>query len=49
MAGRQGRGKRRSKVDREFVSEAEDILERMRDDLARLAEQAGTGSAEPTR
>ncbi|MCP3983923.1 MAG: chemotaxis protein CheA [bacterium] len=35
-----------SKAQREFVSEAEDILERMRDDLSELAEAAG-GGAEP--
>ncbi|MBW2241969.1 MAG: chemotaxis protein CheA [Deltaproteobacteria bacterium] len=39
-----GKGGAGSKAQREFVSEAEDILERMRDDLSELAEseQAGT-------
>ncbi|MDJ0786076.1 MAG: chemotaxis protein CheA [Myxococcota bacterium] len=33
------------KAQREFVSEVEDILERMRDDIARLAEGVGAGAA----
>jgi len=36
----------RDKLQREFVSEAEEILERMRDDLSALAE-AGAGKGEP--
>jgi two-component system chemotaxis sensor kinase CheA len=36
-----------SKADREFICEAEDILERMRDDLSSLAEQAVSGEAQP--
>ncbi len=44
MAARgQGGRSRSAKARREFVSEVEEILERMRDDLARLAEQADAG------
>ena len=39
------RRRRSTKADREFISEAEEILERMRDDLADLNDQRG-GSAE---
>ncbi len=41
-----GKGGAGSKAQREFVSEAEDILERMRDDLSELAEAVET-RAEP--
>jgi len=46
---RSTRGKgRRTKAGREFVSEAEEILERMREDLSQLAEAtAGDGEADP--
>lgn len=49
MAARKSRRKAaRSKANREFVSEAEEILERMRDDLANLADQrASRGEADP--
>ena len=43
MAGRRKSPAARSKAHREFVSEAEEILERMREDLARLAERSGAG------
>lgn len=43
MAARRRRSAARSKAGREFVSEAEEILERMRDELARLAEDTGQG------
>jgi len=36
--------KRRTKAYREFVSEAEEILERMRDDLSDLADRRGQGA-----
>lgn len=45
MAG-SGKSSAGSKAQREFVSEAEDLLERMRDDLAELAE-AAEGGADP--
>jgi two-component system chemotaxis sensor kinase CheA len=41
MAARRPRSRARSKAYREFVSEAEEILERMRADLADLADQRG--------
>jgi len=41
MAPRRPRSRARSKAYREFVSEAEEILERMRADLADLADQRG--------
>ena len=43
MAARRRSTRSRSKADREFVSEAEEILERMRDELTRLAEGVGDG------
>ncbi len=49
MAARRSRSRsRRSKAYREFVSEAEEILERMRSDLSDLADQrAGDGDVDP--
>lgn len=49
MAARRSRSRsRRSKAYREFVSEAEEILERMRSDLSDMAEQrAGDGEVDP--
>jgi two-component system chemotaxis sensor kinase CheA len=44
VAEQRKRSKARSKAHREFVSEAEEILEQMRDDLSQLAEQQSTGS-----
>jgi two-component system chemotaxis sensor kinase CheA len=38
-----GNPSRRSKADREFIAEAEEILERMREDLATLSEQLDAG------
>jgi len=43
MAKRRSRSRARSKADQEFVSEAEEILERMRLDLADLGEQRAAG------
>jgi two-component system chemotaxis sensor kinase CheA len=45
MAARRSRGRGRSKAQREFVSEAEELLERMQSDLADLEDQ-GTRGAE---
>jgi two-component system chemotaxis sensor kinase CheA len=48
MAARRTKNRARSKAYREFVSEAEEILERMRGDLADLADQrAATQEADP--
>ena len=48
MAGRRSNSRRGSETDREFVSEAEEILERMRDDLADVADrQAAGGEVDP--
>jgi two-component system chemotaxis sensor kinase CheA len=48
VAARRKTPSRRSKAYREFVSEAEEILERMRDGLSDLADQQfGSGEAEP--
>ncbi|MEB2345605.1 MAG: chemotaxis protein CheA [Deltaproteobacteria bacterium] len=48
MAARRTRSPARSKAAREFVSEVEDLLERMRADLADLGDQrAGGGELEP--
>ena len=48
MAGRPVESRRISKADREFVSEAEELLERMRNDLADLEDQrAGSEEVEP--
>ena len=46
MATRRKGDRRRTKAHREFVSEAEEILERMRDELSDLADGRGRG-AEP--
>ena len=43
MAARRKPARRRTKAYREFVSEAEEILERMRDDLSDLADRRGDG------
>jgi len=43
MAARRKTARRRTKAYREFVSEAEEILERMRDDLSDLADRRGEG------
>ncbi len=43
MAQRPRKGRRGSKTDREFVSEAEEILDRMRQDLAELNEERVAG------
>jgi two-component system chemotaxis sensor kinase CheA len=43
MAARRKSARRRTKAYREFVSEAEEILERMRDDLSDLADRRGEG------
>jgi two-component system chemotaxis sensor kinase CheA len=48
VAGTRSRSPRGSKKDREFVSEAEEILERMRDDLADVADrQTAGGEVDP--
>ena len=49
MAARKSRRKAaRSKADREFVCEAEEILERMREELANLHDQrSGGGEVDP--
>jgi two-component system chemotaxis sensor kinase CheA len=44
MAARRKSARRRTKAYREFVSEAEEILERMRDDLSDLADRRGAGT-----
>ncbi len=45
MAARRTRkGRTRSRAEREFVSEAEEIVERMRDDLLSLSEQQAAGA-----
>jgi two-component system chemotaxis sensor kinase CheA len=44
VAARRKTTKRRTKAYREFVSEAEEILERMRDDLSDLADRRGQGA-----
>src|SRR5262245_66264085 len=46
MAGK-GRKSARDKAQREFVSEAEELLERMRDDLSVLAEAEAAGREAP--
>jgi two-component system chemotaxis sensor kinase CheA len=43
MASRSGSGRDRSPAQREFVAEAEEILERMRADLADLGDRLGAG------
>ena len=47
MAARRKTPSRRSKAHREFVSEAEEILERMRDDLSDLADEQASGEVDP--
>lgn len=48
MAARRKTARRRTKAYREFVSEAEEILERMRDDLSELGDRRGAaGDAAP--
>jgi two-component system chemotaxis sensor kinase CheA len=47
MAGRRTRSPARSKAAREFVSEVEDLLERMRADLADLGDQRTRGDLDP--
>lgn len=50
MAARRKVTRRRTKADREFVSEAEEILEAMRGDLADLSDAVASGSgADPER
>jgi two-component system chemotaxis sensor kinase CheA len=44
MAGRRSRSRAGSKAEQEFVSEAEEILERMRLDLADLGDQRAAGA-----
>jgi len=44
MAARRSRGNGRNKAQREFVSEAEELLERMQSDLADLEDQGANGS-----
>ena len=44
MAEQRKRSRARSKAHREFVSEAEEILEQMREDLSQLADQQSSGS-----
>ena len=42
------RRRRATKADREFISEAEEIVERMRNDLADLSDQSGgAGDVDP--
>ncbi len=42
------RRRRSTKADREFISEAEEIVERMRNDLADLTDQcSGPGDVDP--
>ena len=48
MAGK-NRKSARDKAQREFVSEAEELLERMRDDLSTLAEAQNAGRSEERR
>jgi two-component system chemotaxis sensor kinase CheA len=47
VATRRPRGRRRSKADREFVSEAEEILEALRAGVADLGDQLEAGAADP--
>lgn len=48
MAARRSRGRGRTKAQREFVSEAEELLERMQTDLVDLEEQGtGDGDVDP--
>lgn len=47
MAARRARSPARSKTAREFVSEVEELLERMRADLADLGDQRTRGELEP--
>ncbi|HSJ96569.1 MAG TPA: Hpt domain-containing protein, partial [Myxococcota bacterium] len=47
MAARRTRSPARSKAAREFVSEVEELLERMRADLADLGDQRAAGELEP--
>ncbi len=47
MAARRTQKQARSRATREFVSEAEEILERMRTDLADLADARGSGRVDP--
>ncbi|HXV35952.1 MAG TPA: chemotaxis protein CheA [Myxococcota bacterium] len=44
MATRGGRSRSESKADQEFVSESEEILERMREDYANLDDQRASGA-----
>src|SRR5690606_32502371 len=47
MAARRTRSPARSKATREFVSEVEEILERLRADLADLGDQRARGELDP--
>src|SRR5512134_3134276 len=47
MAARRTRSSARSKAAREFVSEVDELLERMRADLADLGDQRAGGELEP--
>jgi two-component system chemotaxis sensor kinase CheA len=47
VAARRAKGRGPGKVEREFVSEAEEILERMREDLAELADRGASGGEAP--
>ncbi|MDJ0867472.1 MAG: chemotaxis protein CheA [Myxococcota bacterium] len=47
MAARRSRSPARSKAAREFVSEVEEILDRMRGDLSDLADQRARGELDP--
>src|SRR5262249_39697417 len=47
MAARRTRSPARSKATREFVSEVEEILDRLRADLADLADQRTRGALDP--
>ncbi len=46
MAARRGKGERRTKAQREFLSEAEELVDRMKSDLADL-EDASEGEVDP--
>ena len=47
MAARSSRRRPRGKAEREFVAEADEILERMREELADLAERGSQGDEAP--
>jgi two-component system chemotaxis sensor kinase CheA len=47
VAARRAKSRGPSKAEREFVSEAEEILERMREDLAELADRGASGAEAP--